>query len=150
MPTIEETIAFIEKAHAGQTDRAGEAYYLHPIAVMRRLPAEVDDEVRLAALLHDVIEDTPYRRQQLAALGYSERTLDAVDWVTQKPDDTRPYAEKIAALIAGGNHDALQVKLADMSENTDPGRLARLDPQSRAHFLRKYTEPLEALRAALS
>ncbi len=150
MPTIEETIAFIERAHAGQTDRAGEPYYLHPIAVMHRLPAGVDDEVRLAALLHDVIEDTPYTREQLAALGYSERTLDAVEWVTQKPGDARSYPEKIAALIAGGNCDALQVKLADMSENADPDRLAKLDAESRAHFLRKYTAPLEALQAALS
>ena len=150
MPTIEETIAFIEKAHAGQTDRAGEAYYRHPVAVMRRLPPEADDEVRLAALLHDIIEDTPYTREHLSALGYSRRTLDAVEWVTQKPDDVRPYPEKIAALIAGGNRDALQVKLADMSENADPQRLARLDPESRAHFTRKYTAPLEALRAALS
>ncbi len=150
MPTLEETLAFIEQAHAGQTDRAGEPYYLHPIAVMRRLPAGVDDEVRLAALLHDVLEDTPYTREQLSALGYSERTLDAVEWVTQKPGDPRSYPEKIAALIAGGNRDALQVKLADMSENADPERLAKLDPESRAHFARKYTAPLEALRAALA
>ena len=150
MPTIEETIAFIEKAHAGQTDRAGEPYYLHPIAVMRRLPPGVDDEVRLAALLHDVIEDTAYTREALSALGYSQRTLDAVDWVTQAPGDARPYAEKIDALIAGGNRDALQVKLADMSENADPVRLARLDAESRDHFTRKYTAPLAALRAALS
>ena len=150
MLTIEETIAFIERAHAGQTDRAGVPYYLHPIAVMRRLPAGVDDEVRLAALLHDVLEDTVYTREQLAALGYSERTLDAIDWVTQKPEDTRSYPEKIAALIAGGNRDALQVKLADMSENADPERLAKLDAESREHFLRKYTAPLQALRAALS
>ena len=150
MPTIDETIAFIQKAHAGQTDDSGLDYYLHPIAVMNRLPAEVDDEVRLAALLHDVIEDTPYTREQLAELGYSERTLTAVDLVTQKPGDTRSYPEKIAAIIASGNRDALQVKLADMSENSDPVRLALLDLARRDHFVRKYAAPLQALRAALS
>jgi len=150
MPTLDETIAFIQKAHAGQTDAGGQAYYLHPIAVMKRLPAEVDDEVRLAALLHDVIEDTPYTREQLAELGYSERTLTAVDLVTQKPGDARSYPEKIAAIIASGNRDALQVKLADMSENSDPVRLALLDPARRDHFVRKYAAPLQALRAALS
>jgi len=150
MPTIDETIAFIQKAHAGQTDDSGLDYYLHPIAVMNRLPVGVDDEVRLAALLHDVIEDTPYTREQLAELGYSERTLTAVDLVTQKPGDTRSYPEKIAAIIASGNRDALQVKLADMSENSDPVRLALLDPARRDHFVRKYAAPLQALRAALS
>lgn len=150
MPTIDETIAFIRQAHDRQTDRAGAPYYLHPVAVMRRLPPEADDEVRLAALLHDVIEDTAYTREHLAALGYSERTLDAVDLVTQKPGDTRSYPEKIAALIASGNIDALQVKFADMSENADPMRLARLDADARDHFTRKYAAPLEALRTALS
>ncbi len=149
MPTIDETIAFIEKANAGQTDRGGAPYDLHPVAVMRRLPADVDDEVRLAALLHDVIEDTPYTREDLAAMGYSARTLEAVDWVTQTPGDTRSYPEKIAAIIAGGNMDAIQVKFADMSENADPERLARLDAESRAYFIGKYAAPLEALKAAL-
>src|SRR5579871_5855288 len=95
MPTVEETISFIQRAHAGQTDKAGNEYYLHPIAVMKRLPVEVDDEVRLAALLHDVLEDTAYTRRQLSEMGYSERTLDAVELVTLKSGDMRTYAEKI-------------------------------------------------------
>lgn len=150
MPTIEETIAFIRRAHAGQTDKAGRDYYHHPVAVMIRLPADVDDEVRLAALLHDVIEDTPYTRAQLASQGYSVRTLDAVDLVTQKPGDARSYPEKIAAIIDSGNRDAIQVKLADMSENADPERLALLDAESRERLTRKYAEPIKALRAALT
>lgn len=150
MPTIEETIAFVEQAHAGQTDHAGEPYSHHPIAVMRRLPSDVDDAVRLAALLHDVIEDTPYRREDLAAMGYSARTLDAVEWVTHTPGDMRSYPEKIAALIAGGNRDALLVKFADMSENADPARLALLDEEKQAYFTRKYAAPLQALREALT
>ena len=150
MPTIEETIAFIKDAHAGQTDAGGEDYYHHPVAVMNRLPAGIDDDVRLAALLHDIIEDTPFTRQQLAGLGYSERTLDAVDLVTQKPGDTRSYPEKIAAIIASGNRDAIQLKLADMSENSDPARLAVLEPARRDYFIRKYSGPIEALRHAVA
>ena len=150
MPTIEETIAFIQQAHAGQTDRAGLPYALHPLAVMRRLPADADDAVRLAALLHDVIEDTAYTRQDLAGMGYSKRTLDAVEWVTHKEGDTRSYAEKIDAIIAGGNRDALLVKFADMSENADPARLALLDAETRDRLTRKYAAPLEALRKALT
>ena len=150
MPTLDETIAFIEKAHTGQTDRGGAPYYLHPIAVMRRLADDADHEVKLAALLHDVIEDTPYTREDLAQMGYGARTLDAVEAVTQKPDDTRPYADKLASLIAGGNRDALLVKFADMSENADPDRLALLDPETRDRFIRKYSAPLQALKMALA
>jgi (p)ppGpp synthase/HD superfamily hydrolase len=152
MPTIEETISFIQKAHAGQTDKAGKDYYLHPVAVMKRLPIEVDDEVKLAALLHDVLEDNKlYTRQLLSEMGYSERTLDAVELVTfNKPGDQRTYAEKIDGIIASGNKDAIQVKFADMSENSDPARLALLDPAKRANLLEKYSAPLKALRQAVS
>jgi guanosine-3',5'-bis(diphosphate) 3'-pyrophosphohydrolase len=142
MPTIEETISFIQKAHAGQTDKAGNDYYLHPVVVMKRLPGDVDDEVRLAALLHDVLEDTPYSRQQLSEMGYTERTLDAVELVTHKSGDQRTYAEKINGIIASANRDAIQVKLADMSENSDPARLALLDSAKREYLLEKYSAPL--------
>ncbi len=150
MPSIEDTIAFIEKAHAGQVDKSGEAYFHHPIAVMNRLPASTDDEVRLAALLHDVLEDTSYTRQQLADLGYSERTLNAVELVTHQSGDKRSYPEKIDAIIASGNRDAIEIKFADMSENSDPARLELLDADSREYFARKYAGPIQALRAALS
>ncbi len=149
MPTIDETITFIRQAHAGQTDRSGADYAEHPIAVMRRLPAGVDDAVRHAALLHDVIEDTAWTRADLQRMGYSERVLAAVELVTHTAEDTRPYAVRIAGLIASGNTDALEVKLADMSENADPRRLGKLEPSQRARFEAKYTEPLQALRAAL-
>jgi len=150
MPTIEETISFIKRAHAGQTDKAGNDYYLHPIAVMKRLPVEVDDEVRLAALLHDVLEDTPYTRQQLSEMGYSERTLVAVELVSHKSGDQRTYSEKIGGIIASGNKDAMQVKFADMSENSDSARLALLHPAKREYLLEKYSAPLKALRQAVS
>lgn len=149
MPSIDETIELIQAAHSGQTDKAGRPYYLHPIAVMRRLPANADTEVRLAALLHDVLEDTAYSRGDLAALGYSKRTLDVVMLLTQRPGDPRPYTEKIDALIASGNRDAMQVKLADISENADPQRLAMLGPDMRKQLEGKYTEPKKALMAAL-
>jgi len=149
MPTIDDTIAFIKVAHAGQKDAAGLDYYLHPIAVVNRLPADADLEVKLAALLHDVLEDTPHTAQDLLDMGYSARTVATVEWVTKAPDDTRSYPEKVAAIIAGGNRDAIQVKFADMSENADPERLALLPPERRDHFVRKYTAPLQALREAL-
>jgi len=149
MPGIEETIAFIVKAHAGQTDKSGRDYHHHPIAVMQRL-TDCGEDLRLAALLHDVLEDTPYTRQDLAAMGYSARALDIVEQVTKVPGDKRTYAEKIAALIALGDADVMRLKLADMSENMDPERLALLAPEKQAFFLEKYSAPLAALRAALS
>ena len=63
--------------------------------------------------------------------------------------DRLATAEKIAALIASGNWDAIEVKYADMSENSDPQRLAKLPPELQQHFEMKYANPKEALRRAL-
>ena len=49
---------------------------------MRRLPEETDLEVKLAALLHDIFEDTEYDRESLLQRGYSERTCDIIEIVT--------------------------------------------------------------------
>jgi hypothetical protein len=150
MPTIDETIAFIRVAHLGQTDKAGREYYHHPVAVMNRLPEGADLEVKLAALLHDVLEDTKYTRAHLRSMGYSNKTLNIVELVTQRPGDSRSYGERIATLIASANKDAILVKFADMSENTDPERLAALPPEVRKHLENKYTKPKQALANALS
>lgn len=87
---------------------------------MSRLPTDCDHEVKLAALLHDVLEDTAHTRADLEALGYSRRTLDAVELLTLQPGDVRPFPEKIEALIASGNRDALMVKFADMARIAIP------------------------------
>jgi (p)ppGpp synthase/HD superfamily hydrolase len=100
------------------------------------------EDIRLAALLHDALEDTRITRHDLAAMGYSDRTLDIVELLTKR--DRRPYPEYIASLR--GNMDAVAVKIADLEDNLDPERLARLTPEKRARFVAKYTGPLVALR----
>ena len=149
VPTMDDTIAFIRRAHAGQVDKDGTEYWQHPLAVMHRLPETADLEVKLAALLHDVLEDTSFTRDALERMGYTARTLNAVELLTLKPGDPRDYEEKIAALVASGNFDAILVKFADMSENSDPVRLAALPPDLRRHFERKYARPKQLLQAAL-
>src|SRR5450755_2861043 len=69
-PTVESTIEFIKSAHAGQVDKAGVAYWHHPVSVMKRLGTDALDDYKLAALLHDVIEDTKYGASDLRAMGY--------------------------------------------------------------------------------
>lgn len=149
MPTIEETIAFIQQAHAGQVDAQGVTYYLHPIAVMNLLPNAAPLSVKLAALLHDVLEDTPYTRADLEQRGYDAETLDIVELVTWQPDDRRSFDDKIDALIAAGNHGALMVKRADMTHNSDPVRMQTLSEECRQHFSTKYLPSLHKINAIL-
>lgn len=149
MPSIEESIEFIQKAHKGQTDKSGRDYYLHPIAVMNRLPKTVGEDVLHAALLHDVIEDTEYTRQDLANMGYNDATLDVVDLVTKNSEENGSYLEKIESIIASGNVGAIRLKYADMSENTDPDRVAKLSKNDKKRLTEKYAEPIELLRRAI-
>ena len=116
MATLERALAIAASAHAGQTDKAGEPYILHPIRLM--LAVATDDE-RIAALLHDVVEDTDWSLEQLADEGFSATVLDAVDALTKRPGETRLDAARRAAALPV----ARVVKLADNADNMDLKRI---------------------------
>jgi len=52
---LEQAISIASLAHEGQLDKGGEPYILHPLRVMMKLK---DYDLRIIAVLHDVIEDT--------------------------------------------------------------------------------------------
>lgn len=149
MPTIESTIEFIKKAHEGQVDKAGRPYWEHPVRVMNKLPvaAYPGDDVRLAALLHDILEDTTYTKQDLLAMGYSEATVEIVELLTNRPG--RNYLDKIRGIILSGNRGAILVKYADILDNTDSKRVALLSPLQQERLEKKYHEPLFLLMRAI-
>jgi (p)ppGpp synthase/HD superfamily hydrolase len=147
MPTIEETIAFIRTAHEGQTDKAGAPYWRHPVSVMERLGPEASEDDKLAALLHDVMEDTHHSADDLRARGYSEAVIDTVRLLT-KPKGV-PYLDCIRAIAESGNVSAIRIKIADNEDNSDPARVALLPPEQRGGQER-YAKSLAILRAALA
>ncbi|HZI12549.1 MAG TPA: GTP pyrophosphokinase [Myxococcus sp.] len=133
MPLLEEAIALAVEAHRGQRDKAGQPYILHPLRVMMRLE---DEEARTVAILHDVVEDTPYTLERLRALGYAEPVLSALDALTRRKDETyEAFVERLRP-----NALARRVKLADLEDNMDVRRLAAVTP--------KDTERLARYRAA--
>lgn len=147
-PTIGQTIDFIIRAHAGQLDKSGKPYHLHPISVMERLDENAPVEYKLAALLHDVLEDTDYTRDDLAELGYCPEVLDIVELVTFEKDHI-PYPAKIRGIIESGNEGAIRVKFADMSDNSSRERLVDLPEEDQQRLRRKYQFPLQMLKAAV-
>ena len=116
MATLERAIAIAASAHAGQTDKAGEPYILHPLRVMLRMRSP---EERMAAVLHDVVEDTEVSLQSLLLEGFSPGVIAAVEALTKRPGESRLQAAERAA----GNVIARQVKLADNAENMDLSRI---------------------------
>jgi (p)ppGpp synthase/HD superfamily hydrolase len=105
-------------AHAGQFDRGGKPYILHPLKVMHYLKSD-DEELMCMALLHDVIEDTKTTWHDLVDAGCTPRVLAGVKALTKMPGQTYDeYKENVFA-----NEDAMRVKMADLRHNTDIRRL---------------------------
>lgn len=117
-------------AHEHQLDKAGEAYILHPLSLMAR--AQTDDE-RIVALLHDVVEDSEWTLEALAAEGFPPHILDAIDCLTSR--DGENYDEFITRVMA--NSLAAQVKLLDIEDNMDMRRLGALTDKD-LERLQKY------------
>lgn len=139
MSTLERAIEIAASSHAGQRDKAAQPYILHPIRVMLRMKT---DEERIAAVLHDVVEDTPWTFEQLAAEGFSETVIDAVQALTKRDGESRLEAAQRAA----DNAIARNVKLADVSDNMD---LRRISHPTEKDFARlKEYEKVKAILVA--
>lgn len=119
MSTLERAIEIAAAAHAGQIDKGGMPYILHPIRVMLR--ASTDAE-RITAVLHDVVEDTTVTLQQLIQEGFSPDVILAIEALTKEPGESRLQAAMRAAI----NPIARIVKLADNAENMDISRIKNL------------------------
>lgn len=147
---IDKTIAFIKAAHAGQVDKAGAPYWLHPVAVMHRLGSGATVMEKLTALLHDTVEDTKYSIDDLRGSGIFDPVLMAVALLTRPKDaDRLPYLDWIREIAASGNRIAIKVKIADNEENADPDRLALLPADEAASLAERYAASLAILRPAL-
>ncbi|GAA5055001.1 (p)ppGpp synthase/HD superfamily hydrolase [Thermocatellispora tengchongensis] len=141
--TLADAYRLAERAHAGQTDKAGRPYVLHPLAVAESL-AEHGEQAQIAGMLHDVIEDTPVTADDLLAAGVEPDTVEAVLAVTRREGET--YADFVRR--AASHPIGRLVKRADIAHNTDPERLAALDPRQAASLTRKYAQALAILDAA--
>jgi len=116
MSTLERAIAIAAQAHAGQTDKSGERYILHPLRVMLSMDSDLE---RIVAVLHDVVEDSEITLDQLRAEGFSDEALAAIDALTKPDGESRMDA----AARAKANPVALRVKLADNLDNQDLSRI---------------------------
>jgi hypothetical protein len=138
MSTLEHAIALAAKAHEGQVDKAGAPYILHPLRMMMRLSGA--DE-RIAAVLHDVVEDCSWTIERLRAEGFSESVLAAIDSVTRKPEET--YDAFV--LRAAANPIGRRVKCADLEDNSDLSRITNPTPRDYER-MEKYRRALAVLR----
>ena len=137
--TIEDAIAIAAEAHKGEKDKAGAAYILHPLRMMLRLKTETE---MIAAVLHDVVEDTSWTIEKLRAQGFSEEVLEAIECVTNREGES--YEKFIER--ARKNPIARRVKIADLEDNMNIRRIGELKPKD-LERLEKYHRSWRVLTA---
>ena len=126
------------QAHKDQTDKSGIPYVFHPIHLAEQM---TDEDTTIVALLHDVVEDTDYTLEDLAAMGFQPRVLDAIRLMTH--DENVPYMDYVTKIRE--NPIARAVKLADLNHNSDLSRLDHVDEKAKARVA-KYAEAIKLLK----
>lgn len=117
--------------------------YTHSIHVFETLTHYgLSEDVCLAGLLHDIVEDSDVSLEELARLGFSDRTIALVSLCTHDVEmdegDAR-WVKMIARLIDAENESAWLIKLADLFDNAKMAHTMRPD---RARFNKEVKVPL--------
>ena len=131
-------------AHAGQFDKGGKPYILHPLKVMHYLKTE-DEELQCIALGHDLIEDTDVTYSELICAGMSARVIEGIRALTKvRGESYLEYKQRVLQ-----NRDAMLVKLCDLRHNTDIRRLKGITDKDVARIAKYHEFWVEIQRALL-
>ena len=121
---ILEAYHFAEEAHQGQRRKTGEPYISHPVAVADMLAGlKLDAQTIMAALLHDVIEDTATAKEHLARRFGAEvaelvdgvSKLDQIAFRSRAEAQAESFRKMLLAMV--GDIRVILVKLADRTHN---------------------------------
>jgi (p)ppGpp synthase/HD superfamily hydrolase len=143
---VQRAYEVAEAAHRGQMRDEGTPYIVHPVRVALTLASELElysPTLICSALLHDVIEDSPTTRAEIAAM-FDEEVAEIV-WLLTKFDDVL-LGDYLAAIEAAAETGAPIVKLCDRLDNLRFLHYSpRLEKKRRTLFTtRKYYLPLAA------
>lgn len=184
--TMEDIERLAEFAHFNQKDRAGYAYIKHPQRVMETVRQQGGAPyVQMAAVLHDITEDTRFTPGMLLDLGVPEAAVEVVKlldrnysasiydesvaareqvYKTWKRDFVDPELSNMMrewdiAYLGGVYYDkdefyyhniknspeARMVKLADITDNTQPWRMSYMKPETQERLKAKYAKAHQLL-----
>ncbi len=135
--TLEKAIEIALSAHKNQIGKDGKPYILHPLRVMLQMDTEVE---QIAAVLHDVLEDSGMNSFSLAERGASQEILTVLDYLTHRENES--YAEFILRVMQ--NPAAKKIKLATLRDNMDLRRLPEVTEEDFARY-RKYEKAYKLL-----
>jgi guanosine-3',5'-bis(diphosphate) 3'-pyrophosphohydrolase len=104
---------WMREAHEGQTRSNGEPYYIHPVRVMMQLQfQDAENDLLIAALMHDTVEDTPVTYKEIWDT-FGDRVAHWVDAVTRRDGETY----KTFILRVAEDKTAARLKIADIHDN---------------------------------
>lgn len=127
-----------DKAHGEQDDHADDPYILHPLRMALAVNSE---QAKIVAVLHDVLERTSITVDDLSAAGFSTDIVNAINALTERRGETLKHS--IARVRT--NSLAVEVKRAEIADNSDEWRLSRLSEGTRSRLRKKYYRSLELL-----
>jgi len=139
---VREAHEYAEAAHKGQKRQSGEAYITHPIAVADILAdLHLDGATLTAAILHDVVEDTPSSMaeveqkfgKEVAEIVDGVTKLDQVQFKSRKEAQAESFRKMILAMVR--DIRVIMVKLADRTHNMRT--LAAMPPEKRRAVARE-------------
>jgi len=142
---VKRAFVIARDAHEGQSRSSGEPYITHPVAVASIIAGmRLDHEAVMAALLHDVIEDTPYTEEQLkgefgasvAEIVEGVSKLDKLKFRTRQEAEVANFRKMILAMTK--DIRVVLIKLADRTHNMRT--LSALRPNKRRRIAKETLE----------
>ena len=140
---LERAIEIAQEAHKGVKDKGGHDYIHHPIRVMHAMS---NDQEKIVAILHDVVEDSDWTFERLKEEGFEDSVIESLRCVT-KYSEEEDYQEFIKR--AATNKIATKVKMADIEDNLDLSRLGTLTEKDLTR-IEKYKKALKYLKALVN
>ena len=133
-----KAMLYAYRVHDGQFDKGGMPYILHPLAVAEMMGD--DEDAVIVALLHDVIEDTSVRAQDLLCAGFDDEVVQSVVSISREPGE--PYSAYLDRVKM--DRLATKVKIGDLKHNSDLGRLNHVDKEA-ISLHKRYLKAIEFL-----
>ena len=137
--TLERAIEIAARTHAGQVDKGGAPYILHPLRVMLRVAPGAQ---QIVAVLHDVVEDSDVTFEDLEREGFAAEVIKGLRAVTKVEGES--YEDFVAR--AARDPVGKAVKLADLMETSDLSRIAE-PSQKDLERVAKYRRAIAYLSA---
>jgi len=121
MSNLGKAIAIASKAFESKCDKGGTPYILHCLHVMDGVK-RLGEEAMIAAVLHDLVEDTEWTIDELLNEGFSHTVVSIIKLMThEKGVDYMAYVEDLAVSSV-----ARAIKMADLRHNSDINRMKGL------------------------